>query len=45
LAPQLLEASVTYDPPSLAAGGVNPTVAVPSAALGDCARASFSLDL
>ena len=44
--PRLLQASVTYDPPSLAAGtGVTTTVPVPGAALGDFARASFSLDL
>lgn len=46
VAPRLLEASVTYDPPSLAAGaGVTTTVTVAGAALGDFARASFSLDL
>ncbi len=46
LAPRILEASVTYDPPSLAAGeGVTTTVTVAGAALGDFARASFSLDL
>jgi hypothetical protein len=46
VAPRLLQASITYDPPSLAAGeGVTTTVTVPSAALGDFARASFSLDL
>lgn len=46
IAPRLLQASVTYDPPSLAAGtGVTTTVAVADAALGDLARASFSLDL
>jgi hypothetical protein len=44
--PRLLQASVTYDPPNLAAGeGVSTTVAVPGAALGDFARGSFSLDL
>lgn len=46
VAPRLLQASVTYDPPSLAAGaGVTTTVPVPGAALGDFARESFSLDL
>jgi hypothetical protein len=46
LAPRLLEGSVSYDPPILAAGdGVTATVAVPGAALGDFACASFSLDL
>lgn len=46
IAPRLLEASVTYDPPSLAAGaGVTTTVMVTGAAPGDFARASFSLDL
>jgi hypothetical protein len=46
LAPRLLEASTTYDPPSLAAGeGVTTTVTVPGAAIGDFARASFSTDL
>jgi hypothetical protein len=46
LAPRLLEASVTYDPPSLAAGeGVTTTLTVTGATLGDYARASFSLDL
>ena len=46
VAPRLLEASVTYDPPSLAAGtGVTTTITVGGAALGDFARASFSLDL
>ncbi len=46
LAPRILEASITYDPPSLAAGeGVTTTVAVAGVALGDFARASFSLDL
>jgi hypothetical protein len=46
VAPRLLEASVTYDPPSLAAGdGVTTTVLVAGAALGDFVRASFSLDL
>jgi hypothetical protein len=43
---RLLEGSVVYDPPSLAAGdGVTTSVAVTGAALGDFARASFSLDL
>jgi hypothetical protein len=46
LAPRLLEASVTYDPPSLAAGeGVTTSLTVAGAALGDFARASFSHDL
>ncbi|WP_372623414.1 DUF2793 domain-containing protein [Falsiroseomonas sp.] len=46
VAPRLLQASVTYDPPSLAAGeGATTSVTVPGAALGDFARASFSLDL
>jgi hypothetical protein len=46
VAPRLLQASVAYDPPSLAPGeGVSTTVAVPGAALGDFACASFSLDL
>ncbi|WP_372624733.1 DUF2793 domain-containing protein [Falsiroseomonas sp.] len=44
--PRLLQASVTYDPPNLAAGeGVTTNAAVTGAALGDFARASFSLDL
>ncbi|WP_372624245.1 DUF2793 domain-containing protein [Falsiroseomonas sp.] len=42
-APRLLQASVTYDPPSLAAGeGVTTIVTVVGAAMGDFARASFS---
>lgn len=46
LAPRLLEASATYDPPSLAAGsGVTTSVGVAGAALGDHARASFTQDL
>jgi hypothetical protein len=46
LAPRLLEASTTYDPPSLAAGeGVTTSLAVTGATLGDYARASFSVDL
>jgi hypothetical protein len=46
LAPRLLEGSVSYDLPNLAAGeGVTTTVTVAGAALGDFARASFSLDL
>jgi hypothetical protein len=46
LAPPLLEASTTYDPPSLAAGeGVTTSLTVAGAALGDYARASFSLEL
>ncbi|WP_372624649.1 DUF2793 domain-containing protein [Falsiroseomonas sp.] len=46
VAPRLLQASVIYDPPSLAAGeAVITTVTVSGAALGDFARASFSLDL
>jgi hypothetical protein len=45
-APRLLDASTSYDPPSLAAGkGVTTTVTVAGAALGDFAQASFSLDL
>ncbi len=45
LAPRIVEASATYDPPSLAAGeGVTTTVAVTDAALCDFVRASFSLD-
>ena len=44
--PRLLQASVTYDPPNLAAGtGGTNSVTIPGAALGDFARASFSLDL
>ncbi len=43
---RLLQASVTHDPPSPAAGdGITTIVAVTGAALGDFARASFSLDL
>jgi hypothetical protein len=46
LSPRILEASVTYDPPSLAAGeGVTTTVTVTGAALGDFSRASFGVDL
>jgi hypothetical protein len=46
LAPRLLEASISYDPPSVAGGeGVTTSVTVAGAALGDFARASFSLDL
>jgi hypothetical protein len=46
IAPWLLEASVTYDPPSLAAGvSVTTTLTATGAALGDFAHASFSLDL
>lgn len=46
LAPRQLEASMTFDPPSLAAGeGVTTIVTVAGATLGDFARASFSLDL
>jgi hypothetical protein len=46
VAPQLLQASVTYDPLRLAASeGVTTTVAVIGAARGDFARASFSWDL
>jgi hypothetical protein len=46
VAPRLLQASISYDPPSLAASeGVTTAVAVAGAALGDFARASFSLDL
>jgi hypothetical protein len=46
VAPRSLHASVSYDLPSLAPGeGVTASVAVPGAALGDFARASFSLDL
>jgi len=42
----VLNASVTYDPPSLADGaGVTTTVTATGAALGDFALASFSLDL
>lgn len=39
--------SVTYDPPSLAAGAYSAetTVTVPGAVLGDCSIASFSLSL
>jgi len=45
VAPRLLQASITYDPPSLATGeGVTTTLTVPGAAFGDFARASFSLD-
>ncbi len=46
LAPRIIDASITYDPPSLAAGdGVTTSVTVTGAALGDFARASFSLGL
>jgi hypothetical protein len=46
LAPRLLEASTTYDPPSLAAGeGVTTSLTVAGAALGDFTWASFSTDL
>jgi hypothetical protein len=46
VAPRLLQASVIYDPPSLAAGeGVTTTATVIGAALGDFAQASFSPDL
>jgi hypothetical protein len=46
VAPRLLQTSITHDPPSLAAGaGVTTTATVTGAALGDLARASFSLDL
>jgi hypothetical protein len=46
VASRLLEASLTYDPPSLAAGAdVTTIVTVSDAALRDFARASFSLDL
>ena len=46
IATRLLEASTTYDPPSIAAdSGVTTTVTVTGAALDDYARASFSLDL
>lgn len=46
VAPRLLEASFAFDPPSLAAGaGVTNSATVTGAALGDFARASFSLDL
>jgi len=42
----VLNASVTYDPPSLGDGaGTTTTVTVTGAALGDFALASFSLDL
>ena len=42
----VLRGSATYDPPSLADGaGVTTTVPVAGAALGDFARAAFSLDL
>ena len=41
-----LSGSATYDPPNLADGaGATTTVTVTGAALGDFARASFSLDL
>ena len=41
-----LQGSVVYDPPSLADGaGVTTTVTVTGAALGDHAKASFSVDL
>jgi hypothetical protein len=44
VAPRLLEASVTYDPPSLpVVEGVTTTVTVARSALGDFARASFQL--
>ncbi len=46
LGPRLIDGSATYDPPSLADGaGATTPVAVTGAALGDYARASFSLDL
>ncbi|MDO9714454.1 DUF2793 domain-containing protein [Paracraurococcus lichenis] len=46
VAPRILEATATYNPPSIAAGsGLTATIAVTGAALGDYARASFSLDL
>jgi len=46
LTPRLIDASVTYDPPSLADGaGVTTTVTATGAALGDFAQAVFSLDL
>ncbi|HEV7264000.1 MAG TPA: hypothetical protein VGN83_03655 [Falsiroseomonas sp.] len=46
VAPRLLQASVSYDPQSLAFGeGVTTIVDVAGAALGDFARANFSLDL
>jgi hypothetical protein len=46
VAPRLLQASATYDPTNLAAGkGVTTTAIVTGAALGDFARASFSLNL
>ncbi|MFC7541025.1 DUF2793 domain-containing protein [Siccirubricoccus deserti] len=43
VAPRLLDASLTYDPPNLAAGAsVTTIVAITGAALGDHVRASFS---
>ena len=43
--PSLLYGSATYDPPSIAAGAeTTTTVTVTGAALGDLARASFSID-
>lgn len=43
---QVLTTSATYDPPNLADGaGTTTTVTCTGAALGDLARASFSLDL
>jgi hypothetical protein len=44
--PRILEGSAIYDPPSIAvSSAVTTTVTVARAALGDYARASFSLDL
>jgi hypothetical protein len=46
VSPRLLQASVIYNPPSLAAGeGVTTTLDAAGAAFGDFARASFLLDL
>lgn len=43
---QAFRASATYDPPNIAGPGqASTTVAVPGAALGDAATATFSLDL
>jgi hypothetical protein len=46
IAPRVIDATATYDPPSIAAGaGITNTVPVTGAALGDFVRASFGADL
>jgi hypothetical protein len=46
IGPRIIDGSMTYDPPSIAAGaGVNTTIAVTGAAMGDFVRASFGADL